>query len=352
MCKFEQLSEERTKIVERFSIAKYDEVFKDIDAAIDESIRISFKAFNFRTLKKEDEKYTELDKSDIIGSLVDKLNDFKGQLASYFNNEFVSEEEFDEKHHNLCEIFIEAIEPYYEELAYGKAQKIVNLTFKHLYCMKFNNDQVLSEEYFQHCHMILDSFTLEWFYREVADKWWNKNKSNQHNKISKGKIDAWSNLKHATGNEYYSYPELISKIRTFFKENKDYIKKQSYKNCTPFQAEFFIWPEIQLHLTAEALFSQSIGQEEMIEAINKIKEEHSRSTIDKLNKDKEGKKRTKRIDNEINKLSAVVTDMAEAKAIYQKLSLEEKLKILKVKIDILVKYSNSCVIMENYYAHS
>ena len=114
MCKFEQLSEERTKIVERFSIAKYDEVFKDIDAAIDESIRISFKAFNFRTLKKEDEKYKELNNSDIIGSLVDKLKDFKVQLASYFNDEPVFEEKFDEKHRNLCKIFIEAIGPYYK----------------------------------------------------------------------------------------------------------------------------------------------------------------------------------------------------------------------------------------------
>ena len=346
MCRFEQLSPKRNKIVEQFSIAKNDEVFQDINAAIDKSIRISFKAFNFRTLKAS-EKYEDFSKSDIIGSLVSELKDFKVQLESYFNNEFVSEEKFDDQHKNLCKIFLDTIGPYYEKITYGKAQKIVNLTFKHLYCMKFNNGQVLSEEYFRHCHMILDSFTLEWFYREVADKWWNKNKSTKDEKIFKGKIDAWSNLKYESDNEYYSYKYLMSTIRTFFEENEDYIKTQSYKNCTPFQAEFFIWPEIQLHLTAETLFSQSIGQEDMIEAVNEIKKEHNKSEIDELNKSKEGKTRTKKIDNEINKLSAVVTDMTEAKDIYKKLSLEEKLKILKTKIDILVKYSNSCVNTEN-----
>ena len=46
-------------------------------------------------------------------------------------------------------------------------------------------------------------------------------------------------------------------------------EQKRYRGKTPFQSEFYIWPDIQLHLTAEALFGQSIGQEETMEELEK-----------------------------------------------------------------------------------
>ena len=124
---------------------------------------------------------------------------------------------------------------------YGKAQKIVNMMFKHLYCL---NGADAYKDYFKYCHMVLDNFTLEWFKREVGEK----------------RIVSWSNLIYkepfADHNDYMFYQE---KIRKYFMPTTS--SKHTYIGLTPFQAEFYIWPEIQLHLATEALFGQNIGRD-------------------------------------------------------------------------------------------
>ena len=44
---------------------------------------------------------------------------------------------------------------------------------------------------------------------------------------------------------------FVNKIRKFFEENPD-----KYPGLTPFQAKFYIWPEIQICLSAEELLSR------------------------------------------------------------------------------------------------
>ena len=65
------------------------------------------------------------------------------------------------------------------------------------------------------------------------------------------RTDSWSNLIYednpnaiSNNSECYQYYQKI--IRDYFNT------KEEYGGLTPFQAEFFIWPEIQLHMAAEA----------------------------------------------------------------------------------------------------
>ena len=227
------------------------------------ALKMAFKDFNFRTLHKVrieedkdtsvlDEKLRELKKEKgeevtVTAYLMEHLGKkFESRFVKYFQGESLSKEEFDRWHHETCQLFLDNLDgtgeyeglcKIYRNLNYGKAQKIVNMMFKHLYCFQSEeNWKTRWEPYFRHCHVTLDNFTLEWFRRQVPP--------NQ-------RIDSWSNLVYLKTpmdkNDYLFYQ---TNIRKFFDEQKG--TSSIYRDVTPFQAEFYIWPEIQLHLAAEA----------------------------------------------------------------------------------------------------
>jgi hypothetical protein len=90
----------------------------------------------------------------------------------------------------------------------------------------------------------------------------------------------------------------------------------------------------------------------MIEAIDKKNKEANETTLNEKRQILDDKKsrspnaRTKGLEAEIKKLEAPVQDMDKAKAIYQELSLTEKLEILKRKIELLINHSK-CQPTEN-----
>lgn len=181
---------------------------------------------------------------------------------------------FDEFHVIACKTVIDFLETQlYEQkhIAYGKAQKVVNMTFKHIYCL---DGAYIKEDWFIPCHIALDSFTLEWFCRNVKG-------------VTKGCVDSWSALQNVAeeipdlpnryadmemytktidkgdGKEpeihkFYTYDQIVALIRDYFAAD------HPFKGLCPLQAEFYIWPEIQLHLAAEALYGQNIGKEEAV----------------------------------------------------------------------------------------
>ena len=111
------------------------------------------------------------------------------------------------------------------EICYGKAQKIVNMTLKGCYCLKGARQK---EEYFTYCHMALDSFTLAWYNRNAQDNGFEKNKT------------AWSNLTDE------KYKNIQANIRTIEPDIT------LFKNLTPLQKEFLIWPlEIMINTVKE-----------------------------------------------------------------------------------------------------
>lgn len=298
-------------------------------------------------------------------NLVDKLNDssadsFLNDIITYFDNDPKSEDEFDEWHNKICKKLLGIINSFYSnpdgtEVCYGKAQKILNMTLKGCYCLNGANKKA---KHFKYCHVPLDSFTLEWFYRDVV-QWFNKN--NKCN-ITKGRICSWSVIqnKRLEGgrktrtecynndtenrvfgkkpNAFYHYTFIQDIIRNYFEDNH-----QETDNITPFQAEFIIWPEIQLHLSAEALFGQSIGQDEMIGRIQEIQQKNNADALKKIEdeiseREQKGKKITKTMTDKKEKLTKQIDSMEKANQIYKELPFKTKIDLLYEKIELLKNY--------------
>lgn len=210
------------------------------EKAVDFALRASFNDFNFRTLKKITGKQIPPDckgnPQTITDYLVDHLKScgFQKQFALYFNTAAPDAHAFDDWHNKTCCLFLDALTGtgLYEKILYGKAQKIVNMMFKHLYCL---SGAEAYEAHFRHCHVTLDNFTLEWFKRYIPPY---------------KRIESWSNLVYkdpfSDPSDYLFYQHHI---RIFFQTAEG---KKQYASLTPFQAEFYIWREIQLRLAAEA----------------------------------------------------------------------------------------------------
>lgn len=145
------------------------------------------------------------------------------EFIKYFESDAKNENEFDEWHKKICDETCTKIGDLCDvDVHYGKAQKLVNMSFKHFYLFSDAKDK---KEYFTYCHMPLDSYTLNWFSKVYKDI-----------KVS----CAWSNL------EFEEYMKIQDKIRAYFKssENKKYIDEDG-NSLMPLIAEFFIWIEEQ-----------------------------------------------------------------------------------------------------------
>ena len=204
------------------------------------AINSAFKDFSSRTLKKL-KTDAEIDGN----KRKDALEKLKKEFFNYFNETEKKKKEFDEWHAKICNEFITnynvALGKDYEHIKFGKAQKIVNMTFKYLYC--YNN---VEEKYFQYCHMPLDSYTLNWYKKNVAEP--------------KIKISNWSNL------EQDEYNRIQCEVRKYLQENR--MIKIDNKDVplphSPFEAEFYIW-------------EQEVKKgnfEELMKAINTVSEDY------------------------------------------------------------------------------
>lgn len=157
------------------------------------------------------------------------------EFKVYFTNPAPCEKKFKESHIRLCNAWINSFEDGSSLGTYGKAQKIVNMTFKYLYCCT-NIENF--ENHFKYCHMPLDSFTLEWFKRNIQE-------------VDPTKIGSWSKMKDEKSDTYkeskniekYSYHYYVARIRDYVAINKI--------ELTPLQLEFIIWPKMQLELATE-----------------------------------------------------------------------------------------------------
>lgn len=129
----------------------------------------------------------------------------------------MSREGFDEWHKAVCTEFLtlfnEDNKKRYQPVAYGKAQKAVNMVFKYLYCYD-GAEKYTDEGYFAHCHMALDNLTLNWYKKEVAYP----------------PTDcAWSDLK------YGAYIEIQTNIRNYLEGSSSPLPSNAL------EAEFYVW---------------------------------------------------------------------------------------------------------------
>lgn len=202
------------------------------------------------------------------------------------NKNNATQDAFDAWHKEMCEEFLAVIGPKYQSgLKYGKAQKIVNMTFKNAYCLQHNGiKEDKFEKYFEHCHMPLDSITLEWFKR--TQTWLKDYCKNGHSKgscdfLCKYLPESWSNMKSDDSGNRYGYETIQKKIRDYLKEYAaENIATKHLKGCTPLQAEFFVWKYMQLELAAEGVYNQFLSFEDLDNTERKTKKaEYRNKTI-------------------------------------------------------------------------
>ncbi len=79
---------------------------------------------------------------------------------------------------NIFEIILkeQGINKSYFNQKFGKAQKLINMSFKYLYC--FDDFRIQHREKIENCHIPLDSFRLNWYKDNII---LNKNKSKNNN---------------------------------------------------------------------------------------------------------------------------------------------------------------------------
>lgn len=128
------------------------------------------------------------------------------RLVEYFKKPKETRTAFESWHQKVCSDYLQFYKTKYKyELSFGKAQKILNMTFKYLYCGWRENHP----EAFAFCHMPLDSIILNWYRIRIDEK----------------QKTAWSNL------DYDEYSYIEERINNYLKN----------KNMRPIHAEFEIW---------------------------------------------------------------------------------------------------------------
>ena len=244
----------------------FGNILKLDEAGIECSLKRALKDFTARTDKKQEDE-----QSASVNNMADALKEYQEELFAYFSDDAKGQQEFDQWHHTMCMRFVKAIKEkgIRQNISYGKAQKILNMTFKNLYCLE---DAKEKQTHFAFCHLALDSFILKWFRETVATEWFNYGKTRSEKiKISEnGPIPNWSNLQFKDGSlsllfdDYntqtesrecdgkYHYMFFVTMIRAYIE------KTDRYKGLTPFQAEFYVWMETQYEVAAGGLLKQGL----------------------------------------------------------------------------------------------
>lgn len=155
------------------------------DEAVLHAVELAYRDMSPRTIKGhgaiDNEEIAALRKS-LAESVIDKLN----------GNAPASQADFDAVHEELCESFLTQyndllVKNGLERQAFGKAQKIVNMAFKYLYCFE---DSAEYDVWFEYAHMPIDS---------IVNEWW------KDDGITSCTL-TWSNLNK---DEYYFFQKLV-----------------------------------------------------------------------------------------------------------------------------------------------
>ena len=161
-----------------------------------------------------------------VEDITDAINILVDDLYAYLTAEpFTNSIEYDKWEEKIGKQFLNNCLNY-RQFQFGKAQKIINVTMKHLYCYNIN------EDYFTYCHVALDSMTYTGRPSNSLDGGFYINEVN-HDAVTK----SFSNL------TYEEYINIQNEIRNYLNTSThDYIDSVTGIPLTPFKAEFYIWP--------------------------------------------------------------------------------------------------------------
>lgn len=123
--------------------------------------------------------------------------------------------DFDKWHEDTCVDYCKHMnsQGFPFKMTYGRAQKVLNMTFKYLYCTTAYKAEVESIAPF--LHMTLDGYTLRW-YRDVVVASINKKSSV---KIKKCDISDWSKMNEKCKRQYI---DIQKDIRAYLNSVADY----------------------------------------------------------------------------------------------------------------------------------
>ena len=175
----------------------------------------------------------------INGRATTANNNLAKKIQKYFKTP-ATPMKFDELHNDWCEEYIADLKSEgYDKATYGRAQKVVNMTFKYLYCL--DNATVTYNDHFENCHVALDSYTLEWIWRNCG--------------LAGNEIhDDWSKIQYYDRSTQKKNIVGYEEIKKRYRNNKPIVYPD-----TPFQSEFIFWEEIKEHLAAESFYSTLPG---------------------------------------------------------------------------------------------
>ena len=166
--------------------------------------------------------------------------------------------DFEDWHEKMCDSLLNLINERYKdqigqkqeyaEVQYGKAQKIINMTFKYLYCFDCADKYL---EKFVPCHMTIDAYTIDW----VADVVQPLPAKHMRNSAT----IKWSkSFSKGNKNEKYTYLWYQDKIKNFLETN--YLD-QNNRPLMPLVAEFYAWPEEQWIKVTKQWLALDINQD-------------------------------------------------------------------------------------------
>jgi len=153
------------------------------------------------------------------------INNLVESIYNYLNgNPFLSQLDYDRWLRKTGRKFLLDCSSF-KSFKFGKAQKIINVTMKHLYCYN------ISEAYFDYCHIALDSMTYTGRPKNALDRGFYKNEVN-----TGATTKAFSNL------IYCEYIKIQKKMRKYLSTGSHgYVDTNTRVVLTPFKAEFYIW---------------------------------------------------------------------------------------------------------------
>ena len=108
--------------------------------------------------------YIDMQPRTIKGHKISLTEPLREKLADRFCKYFKdpapsTESDFDKIHSDFCDFFLTELNKIFASTPqeFGKAQKVINMAFKYLYCF---DDATSYLPHFTYCHMPIDSYTL------------------------------------------------------------------------------------------------------------------------------------------------------------------------------------------------
>ena len=167
-----------------------------------------------RTLVDNKKKSVRNKRSEAKGYLAGKLKDYFDKQPKK------TEEAFDGYWYS--EVISNIVDS--QILSIGQTQKLINMSFKYLYCCKWFFEN--KKDYFKYCHMPLDGYILNWYKREI-DKEYDGQAWSKIDNVSK-----YMNIENKIRNYYDGEIVLEKEFDIWMHEKKKAEKKKllSYVN--------------------------------------------------------------------------------------------------------------------------